>query len=93
LNIKKISDFIVNLESTVPINEIKYKKILLWPIIRSYIYGSLLTDEQSKKVSVPAKKEGDWLNRLKSKIFHHKVAIKEVKKQNFVGETDFLFLE
>ena len=26
---KKISDFIVNLESTIPINEIKYKKIQL----------------------------------------------------------------
>ena len=91
MNIKKISGFIVNLESTLPINEIKYKNIYLWPIIRSYIYGSLLTDEQCKRVSVPAKKEGHWLNRLKSKVFHHKIAIKEVRKQHFEGETDFLF--
>ena len=91
MNIKKISDFIVNLESTIPINEIKYKKIHLWPIIRSYIYGSLLTDERSKRVSVPAKKKGNWLNLLKSKIFHHKIAIKEVKKKHFEGKTDFLF--
>ncbi len=91
MNIKKISDFLVDIESTVPINEIKYKNIHLWPLIRSYIYGSLLADEQSKRPIVSVKKEGNWLNRLKSKKLHQKIAIKEVKKQHFNDETNFLF--
>lgn len=91
MNIKNISDFIVNLEKAVPVNEIKYRKIHLWPIIRGYIYGSLLFDDQNQKPSTPEKKDGTWLSRFKSKIFHQKIAIKEVKKQHFEVEADFLF--
>ncbi len=91
MKIKEISDFIVSFEKTVPVNEIKYRKIHLWPIIRGYIYGSLLFDDQNQKPSTPEKKDGTWLSRFKSKIFHQKIAIKEVHKQNFEDKTDFLF--
>ena len=91
MNIKEISDFIVKLEKTVPINEIKYKKLLLWPVIRSYIYGSLLTDGHNNRVSVSEKKERRWINRIKSKLLHGRIAAKEVRKQKFEDGTDFLF--
>ena len=51
----------------------------------------MLTDGHNNRVSVSEKKERRWINRIKSKLLHGRIAAKEVRKQKFEDGTDFLF--
>lgn len=92
LNIKEISNLLVHIESTFDVNKIKFKEVHLWPIFRAYLYGTLLsnfnTKDEVNETSYPIPIWKSFVNR----ITHLKATKQAINAIPLPNSCDFLFL-
>ncbi len=77
-------DIITNIENNFPVNNLVYKNIRIWPIIRLAIWQSIFDGPSEPKQSTPKKSISKRLIRFLSKVFF--------LKNNIYRKTETVFL-